>query len=244
MIFFIYFIIIKTQNGNSEDPPKYEIHISFDEIGLRTLYCDDNIELFETDKINFYKLDENDNKININSLVLKYSTEGYCQFPIKYNVTDFNETIIMEIIGSPNRLKQLFADAQISRIERFDYPFPLEETDFNGMFYHCISLSYVNLSNFKFEKTIDVSKFFYSCPNLTEVIFPTEKSFNIEDFSDMFAFSTKIKKIDLSSFSFIKAKNTGYMFNGCTNIEEVIFPQNEKVENLELSSNMFSGCKN
>ena len=241
---FLNFIVKKTcQQETENDPPKYEIHFFFGKIGLNTLYCDDNIEIYDTANINYYKIDENNNKININSYITKNSAEGFCLYPIKYNVISINEKIIIEIIGNPKKLKQLFADSHIKKIERFDYPFPIDETDMNGLFYHCIELEYVDLSNFIFTNTKDVSKMFYNCPKLTQIIFPiNSQSNNIEDFSDMFSFSTELKIVDLSSFSFQKAKNMGYMFNGCSKLEEIIFPKNEVAQNVELFSDMFSTC--
>ena len=101
----------------------------------------------------------------------------------------------------------------------------------NGMFYHCTELEYVDLSNFTFSNTKDVSKMFYSCPKLIQIIFPVNaQSNNIEDFSDMFSFSTELKTVNLSSFSFQKAKNMGYMFNGCTKIENIIFSGRLNIE--------------
>ena len=244
-IFLNFIVTIISQTEITYDPPRYEIHIFFGKTGLNTLYCDDNIEIYDTENINYYKIDENNNKININSYITKNSAEGFCQYPIKYNVNSIDEKIIIEIIGSPKKLKQLFADSHIKKIERFDYSFPIDETDMNGMFYHCTELEYVDLSNFTFSNTKDVSKMFYSCPKLTKIIFPVNaQSNNIEDFSDMFSFSTELKTVNLSSFSFQKAKNMGYMFNGCTKIENIIFSKNEVAQNVEIFSDMFSSCKN
>ena len=248
LIFLSFTTIIKPQSDSSElvveVPQLYEIHVVFEGEGLKTIFCDDNIEIYDKGNINFYTVDEENNKININSLINKYSEEGLsCQYQIKYNVTLPKEKIIIEIIGNSKKLKQLFADSQISRLERFDYPFPENENDMNGMFYHCTSLTYVNLLNFNFSKVIDVSKMFYSCTNLKEIIFPEGNSDNIEDFSDFIAFSTNIEKVDLSNFTFTNAKNLGYMFNGCTNLKEVIFPK-KKAEKIETTSDMFAYCKN
>ena len=247
LIFFQFFIEIKTESGiitlESEPPQVYEIHVVLKGEGLKTIFCDDNIEIFDTQNINFYKIDEENNKININSLIGKYSEEGhFCQFLIRYNVIEQEEKIIIEIIGNPKKLKQLFADSEISRLERFDYPFPEREDDFNGMFYHCTSLTYVNLSNFNFSKVKDISKMFYSCSNLEEIIFPEGDTDNIEDISDFISFCTKIEKVDLSRFTFTNAKDFGYMFNGCSNLKEVIFPK-KKAEKIEIFSDIFSACK-
>ena len=245
IIFLFCFLKINAQNLGAEAPPKYEIHIKFGGTGLKTVYCDDNIVLYHTDNINFYKLNENGLKENINPLLLKGSNEDYCASPIKYNVNSIEEKIIIEFIGSPNKLKQLFAGSHISKLERFDYPFPVYDSDINGMFFNCQQLTFVDLSNFSFINVKDISKMFYYCSKLETIIFPSnEKAINIENFSDMFAFSKNIKAIDLSSFSFINAKDVGYMFNNCSNLEEIIFPQNEKAEKIQIMSDIFHNCQN
>ena len=242
---FIFIIANKPINCQTPDEPeKYEIHIYFEEIGNKILYCNDHLELNINENINFYKIDENYTKININSHIIQSSVEGFCEYPIKYEVTSIEEKIIIEISGKPKKLKQLFADSDISKIERFDYPYPQDESDMNGMFYHCTKLKYVDLSNFSFRNTKDLKNMFYSCSNLEEVIFPTDgNSNNIESFSDMFAFASKIQSIDLSSFNFKNTIDMGYMFNGCYNLKQIIFPKNDKAEKLEILSDMFANCK-
>ena len=248
LVFFYFFLIIKAESDSSsllDSNPRqvYEIHIILKGEGSKILFCDDNIEIFYTEKINFYKADEENNKININSLVDVYSENNYfCQYQVRYNLSEQEEKIIIEIIGNPKTLKQLFADSEISRLERFDYPYPENENDFNGMFYHCTSLTYVNLYNFNFYKAKDVSKLFYNCPILKEIIFPEGDTDNIEDFSDFISFSTEIERVDLSTFTFTKARNIGYMFDGCIKLKEIIFPK-KKAENIEFLSDIFSGCK-
>ena len=225
LLFFSAKIKAESADNTSFVTQKYEIHIVLEGEGLKTIYCDDNIEIFGTENINFYIVNEENNKININSLVGKYFEDNhYCQYLVRYNVIKPIEKIIIEINGSPKKLKQLFANSEISRLERFDYPFPENENDFQGMFYNSTSLKYVNLINFKFSQAKDISKMFYNCSNLEEIIFPVGDTDNIEDFSDFISFSTKIEKVDLSTFTFTGAKNLGYMFNSCTNLKEIIFP--------------------
>ena len=247
LIYFFIFIIYNQQIycQDSEDLPKYEIHIYFEQTGEQAMFCNDNIEIFDTENINFYKIDENGNKININSFITMMDTsKGSCEFPIIYDVASIEEKIIIEISGQPKKLKQLFANSDISRIERFDYPFPEDESNFNGMFYYSTKLKYVDLSNFSFRNAIDLSHMFYCCSNLEQIIFPTDGNSNkIENLSDMFAFSSKITTIDLSTFNFKNTKDMGYMFNGCYDLNEIIFPKNDKAEKLEILSDMFANCK-
>ena len=70
-IFLYCFFKINTQSNNTEYQPKYEIHIKFGGTGLKTIYCDDNIEFYHTENINFYKIDINGLKENISTLLIK-----------------------------------------------------------------------------------------------------------------------------------------------------------------------------
>jgi surface protein len=86
---------------------------------------------------------------------------------------------------------------------------------------------------------------FNYCKKLNTIIFPkNSKSSNVESFMEMFAHAESLTSIDLTYFSFVKAKNMGYMFNGCKNLVYINFPKNEKAENLQLLNNMFDGCLN
>jgi len=238
IIFILFFEEIKSDKS-------YEIHIYFQSNGLQSLYCDDNIKFFGTQNINFYKIKEDGIKTNINSLLRQDSSSHFCKSLIKYNVNSVNEKIIIELKNNPNTLKQLFSGSSIYKIERIDYPFPIDGSDYNEMFYHCTELTYVDFSNFSFENTTDVSGMFNYCKKLITIIFPkNSKSSYVENFMEMFAHVESLTSIDLTYFSFVKAKNMAYMFNGCKNLAYINFPKNEKAENLQLLNDMFGVCPN
>ena len=238
IIFILIFEEIKSDKS-------YEIHIYFQSNGLQSLYCDDNIKFFGTQNINFYKIKEDGVKTNINSLLRQDSSSHFCKSLIKYNVNSVNEKIIIELKNNPNTLKKLFSGSSIYKIERFDYPFPIDGSDYNEMFYHCTELTYVDFSNFSFENTTDVSGMFNYCKKLITIIFPkNSKSSYVENFMEMFAHAESLTSIDLTYFSFVKAKNMAYMFNGCKNLAYINFPKNEKAENLQLLNDMFGVCPN
>jgi len=238
LLFIIFFEEIKSDKS-------YEIHIYFQSNGLQSLYCDDNIQFFGTENINFYKIKEDGGKFNINSLLRQDSSSHFCKSLIKLNVNSVNEKIIIEFKNNPNTLKKLFSGSSIYKVERFDYPFPIDESDFNEMFYQCTELTYIDLNNFSFENTKDVSGMFNYCKKLETVIFPqNSKSSNVENFMEMFAHAESLTSIDLTYFSLVKSKNMAYMFNGCKNLKNIYFSKNEKAENLQLLNDMFGVCPN
>ena len=244
IIFILFFEEIKSDNNNENSDKSYEVHIYFQTNGLQSLYCDDNIKFFGTENINLYRIKEDGVKVNINSL-LRQDSSHFCKSLIKYNANSVNEKIIIEFKDNPNSLKQLFSGSSIYKIERFDYPFPIDGSNYNEMFYQCTELTYVDFSNFSFENTTDVSGMFNYCKKLTTIIFPkNSKSSYVENFMEMFAHAESLISIDLTYFSFVKAKNMAYMFNGCKKLAYINFPKNEKAENLQLLNDMFGVCPN
>ena len=155
------------------------------------------------------------------------------------------DRIIIEFLDNPKSLKKLFSGSSFSRLEVFDYPFPIEESDFNGMFYQCTELTYVDFTYFSFENTTDVSGMFNYCKKLTTVIFPQNStSSNIENFMEMFAHAESLTSINLTYFSFVKAKNMTHMFNGCNKLSTIILPkENNTSTSLQEVKYMFYDCK-
>ena len=229
IIFILFFGEIKNDNDNNIPDKSYEIHIYFQSKGFQSLYCDDNIKFFETENINFYRIKEDGTKININSLLRKDSSSDFCRSLIKYNVNSVNEKIIIEFKNNPQTLKKLFSGSSIYKIERFDYPFPIDESNYNEMFYKCTELTYVDFNNFSFENTKDVSNMFNNCTKLETVIFPkNSKSSYVENFMRMFAHAESLTSIDLTYFSLINSKNMVNMFNGCKNLTYINLPKMKK----------------
>ena len=235
---------IKCQLTNNGRDQIYEIHLKFQSTGLQNIYCDKKTNLFGTENINIYKLDEYGSLLNINSLLINEKS-NICLNTIKYNISNIKETIIIELKTNPRTLRELFIGSTVYRIERFDYPFPENNNDFSQMFSHCTKLSYVDFTNFSFSSAKDINHLFYNCYNLEQVIFPkNEKAINIEDFSNMFSNAIILTSIDLSYFNLGNARNMQYMFQNCYYLKTIIFSTEEKATNIQLLSNMFENCRN
>jgi len=59
----------------------------------------------------------------------------------------------------------------------------------------------------------------------------------------MFHDCEKLTSIDLSNFSFGKIKDMDYLFNGCKNLEKIIWPNDGNYILVESISYMFNKCK-
>ena len=262
IIFAYFFEKMKCDNVNQISGKNYQIHLYFQQNGLQSLYCDDNIQFFGTNNINFYLEQTTYYKIigNIkfpiplsppirkeleNSSLIQDSSSSFCKSQIKININSTVSRIIIEFKDNPKTLKKMFSGSSMYKIVRFDYPFPLDESSYNEMFYQCTELFYANLKNLTFENTLDVSNMFNYCKKLETIIFPQNpKSNNVESFREMFAHAEALTSIDLTYFSFFKTKSMAYMFIGCKNLIYINFPENEKAESLQLLNDMFSDCIN
>ena len=250
-----FFEEIKSDNDYSYK--RFQIHAYFQSTGLQSLFCSENISLQNFkfySEIKFYVKEIygirmyiyiHPQIVLINPLLIKNTSSHVCIYQVKYNVSSVYEKIIMELEGNPETLEKMFSGSNIYKIERFDYPFPMNESSYNKMFYHCNELTYVDLSNFNFENTTDISGMFNYCKNLKTIIFPqNSKSSYVENFMEMFAHAESLTSINLTFFNFTKAKNMAYMFNGCKNLKYINFPKYEKAEDLQSLNFMFNDCPN
>ena len=94
--------------------------------------------------------------------------------------------------------------------------------DMNLMFQLCISLEYLDLSNFDTSKTKSMSWIFNKCYNLKEIKginnFNTSK---VTEMSEMFNECNYLESLDLSNFDISNTKNIEYIFYGCNKIKEM-----------------------
>ena len=138
-------------------------------------------------------------------------------------------------------------------------------TDMSAMFFHCSSLTSLNLSNFNTSAVTDMSAMFYGCSGLTELNvsnFNTSKvtvmtvmfdecrsltSLNISNFNtsavthmnSMFSGCSSLKELDVSSFNTSAVKNMSLMFAGCSSLRTILNANTWRCDN---SINMFAGC--
>ena len=131
--------------------------------------------------------------------------------------------------------------------------YSLEKIDFTGwqtdnltnmdcVFNHCKVLKSVDLSMFNTSKVTLMCQLFEACYSLEEVIglenFDTSK---VTDFSEMFT-STKLTKLDLSSFDTSSAKIIYSMFNDNPLLETIYVGDGWDMSNATSYNNMFGNC--
>ena len=236
-ILSLLFIIIKSN---------ITVQIIFNSIDEHILYCDDNINFYNTSNLNVYKISENGNFNNVYSqLKMKQDINATpknfrCQKSIYYSTNSNNEKLLIELIN-PQNLNSLFLNSTASYIEIKTGNFENYE-DYGLMFSYCQNLISIDLSNFSFKKTKYIHTFFYICKNLETIIWPNNKeNFMIEFNVNMFTGCSKLTSIDLSFFDFSKVTIMNNFFAFCSNLEKVKFP-NKKFSLTRDISSMFYGC--
>ena len=93
------------------------------------------------------------------------------------------------------------------------------------MFYQCLKLTDLNISNFDTSQVTNMKYMFHQCSKLIELNISNFKTSLVEDMHNMFYQCTSLTSLDLSNFDTSKAKDMHNMFYQC-----------EKLNLLDLSS--------
>ena len=116
-------------------------------------------------------------------------------------------------------------------------------TDASYMFYNCVNLVNVNLSEFNTQNTIYTQGMFHGCTNITSIDLSKFKTPNLTSMSYMFADCTSLQSLDLSSLHTENVTDMHSMFAGCRNLQTLNFSgfDTQKVQDM---GQMFSNCTN
>ena len=151
-----------------------------------------------------------------------------------------------------NLMKILF----IKNIEKTSFIFPncisltfLDLSNFNTsnvkdmsfMFYGCFSLTALNLSKFDTNHVKDMSYMFMKCKNLTELNLSKFDTNNVEKMNCMFMECNNLKSLNLSNFQTNNVINMSQMFYGCCSLSSLNL-SDFMTSNVKDISGMFSFC--
>jgi surface protein len=102
------------------------------------------------------------------------------------------------------------------------------------MFYNCIKLNEINVSNFDTNNVVNMSYMFYNI-KLNNIDVSNFDTSNTKYFNYMFAYSY-LKNIDISNFQFDELDDLNCMFYNCLYLTDVVFPETKHLLNY---SNIF-----
>ena len=111
------------------------------------------------------------------------------------------------------------------------------------MFYDCLALSELNLTNFFTDNVTDMSGMFVGCISLQELNLSNFNTNNVKDMSFMFWRCWFLTKLNISNFKTNNDTCMRHMFSECSELKEIIFSKvNFKINKIDFKE-MFHGCK-
>lgn len=111
------------------------------------------------------------------------------------------------------------------------------------MFYHCFSLTSLDVSRFDTKNVEDMDGMFDSCSGLTTLDVRNFDTSNVTQMEAMFADCTGLKSIDISNFDTRNVTKMSSLFKNCSALTSLDISKlnTDKVESMKW---MFRGCSN
>lgn len=114
----------------------------------------------------------------------------------------------------------------------------------SGMFYTCEKLTSLDLSSFNTNKNTTLADMFRGCRRLTSLDLSNWNTNNVMSMSYMFYSCSVLTSLDLSSFNTSNVTNMASMFAGCSRLTGITFGENFNTGNVTSMSYMFNYCSN
>ena len=106
--------------------------------------------------------------------------------------------------------------SNLTTIEGIEYLNTEKVTDMICMFFHCSSLTSLDLSNFNTAKVTDMNSMFYGCNALTSLNLTSFNTAEVTNMSNMFRLCLALTSLDLTNFNTAKVEDMSYMFKSCS----------------------------
>ena len=100
-----------------------------------------------------------------------------------------------------------------------EYSFKNNLTKTCYMFFFCLSLTYLNLSNFNTQNVTNMSLMFSNCKSLTNLNLSNFNTQKVTNMSGMFYDCNSLKNLNLSNFNTQKVIDLSYMFSSCYSLK-------------------------
>ena len=114
-------------------------------------------------------------------------------------------------------------------------------TDMSYFFYHCSSLTDIDLSSFNTQNVTDMSSMFYGCSDLTSLDLSNFNTENVTTMAMMFSNCSSLTDLNLSNFNTEKARTMSFMFNGCSELSNLNI-SNFNTSHITAMDRMFREC--
>ena len=135
-----------------------------------------------------------------------------------------------------------FSFSSLESISGLNYLNTSNVTDMSGMFYDCMGLTSLDLSNFNTAKVTDMSGMFWGA-GLQSLDLSSFNTSNVTNMHGMFYECANLTNLNVSSFNTSKVTDMSVMFNDCSDLTSLDLSSfnTSKVTNM---SGMFYECEN
>ncbi len=110
-----------------------------------------------------------------------------------------------------------------------------------GMFFHCESLTAVDVSGWDISNVSDFTNLFYSCYSLTTLDVSGWDTSNVRDFCNTFNQNRSLKTVDVSGWDTSNGTSFRAVFRGCSSLTSVDV-SGWDTSKVTYMDNMFLGC--
>ena len=142
-------------------------------------------------------------------------------------------------------LKGFFSGcSNLETISGLDYLNTKNVTDMSYMFYDCIKLPSLDLSNFNTAKVTSMYSMFSGCNNLSSLILSNFNTAKVTNMAFMFQDCNKLSSLDLSNFNTENVTVMYNMFSNCKNLSSLTLSESFNTAKVTNMLFMFSGCNN
>ena len=118
---------------------------------------------------------------------------------------------------------------------------PINATSCYFMFYYCVTLAQLNLSNFDTNNIVTMYGMFDGCKNLTSLDLSSFNTSKVTKMNYMFYNCSKLTQLDLSNFDTSKVTKMNYMFCNCSKLTQLDLSNFNTSKVIDMYS-MFSEC--
>ena len=198
------------------------------------------IQTFPKNKLNWMEFDLSKITLKIEGI----GTKNVFSSNVDYNITYYPDEVyingnkenmvnpryylnqsnnIVELIWNKtiNNCSHMFYDClDITEIDLSNFN-SSQVTYMNRMFYECSSLTSINFSNFHTSRVIYIWSMFYNCSSLTSLNLSSYYTSQVTIMQYMFGHCSSLTSLDLSNFNTAKVQSMWSMFEGCVNLEYI-----------------------
>ena len=213
----IIFIFNHIKNYNNNNYIIAEINIKEDDINKKIRIIN---SFEEVKKTNGWKNGKDDYKYK-NEKEIKEN----CLIKINSNIIPFSYDYIFTKKGK----------------YKIEYTFKNKLSKTCYLFYNCLSLTNINLSNFNSQNVTNMCCMFFHCISLININLSNLNTQNVTNMKDMFNCCLSLSNINLSNFNTQNIIQMNYMFCGCSSLTNINLSNfnTQKVKNM---CNMFEDC--